>query len=95
MTRTFDRQKHMTEETLTAVQNILKQTWCIEQVTQYDENALYGLFDGYIYTETLMDLVLKLETVDPMLSVELSDVFATVLQYPHNSMRISVSNSVM
>jgi hypothetical protein len=76
----FDRYKSMSSKTFHQIGLILKQ----DELSHQLENYMYGLYDGYNYSEEILQLaeMEKLKEVRPVLYASIIKVLEEVNLYP-------------
>ena len=80
----FDRHESMDTTTLSDIMSVIRNLIDCDFPTHQLENYLYGAFDGYDYSEIVLDSqVLKdVKCVNPELGVQISNIFTKIKNYP-------------
>jgi hypothetical protein len=80
----FDRHAHMSQETLHEIHQCITELMHIESDTYNLNNWLFGLFDGFDYTEQIISSpeLAEVTHINPALGARISAVCGAVESYP-------------
>jgi hypothetical protein len=80
----FNRHENMSNETRIEILFIIREMITIDGKTFNLENMLYGLFDGYDYSDTIMESEeLKMVTSqNPELAIRIAKICGVIDSYP-------------
>ncbi len=79
-TRTFDRQANMNETTMSEIMSLIRNSVMNNHSNLM--NMLYGLFDGFDYTDSIMEVAKDFETTNPYIHKLLNKICTEVKGYP-------------
>jgi hypothetical protein len=83
----FNRHESIDSYMMDKIRGAIKELFMLDVKTSTIENYLYGVYDGYDYSEIALDSkeLLDIAFVSPQLGIQITEIFATIKNYPRTS----------